>query len=93
VRRRVAATPLQDVRGLLARYHLWNFNIFLRQLPDGRWYEFGYYEYTGTDFAADMAALDREPRNIEWHELCDPMQIPLLGASGWREMEAIYLNE
>ena len=49
-------------------------------MPDGNWYEFGYYEYSGDNFEADMAALDQEPRNIAWHKICDPMQIPLPGS-------------
>jgi hypothetical protein len=49
----------------LNKYHLHNFNIYLQQMPDGRWYEVAYYEYTGEDFEADTAALDAEPRNIE----------------------------
>jgi L-rhamnose mutarotase len=90
--KRIHADGHPGVRDLLVKYHLHNFNIFLQQMPDGKRYEFAYYEYTGDDFAADMAALDREPRNIEWHKLCDPMQVPLPGASGWMVMEEIYFN-
>ena len=32
-----------------------------------------YCEYDGDDFARDMAKLDKEPRNIEWLKVCDPM--------------------
>lgn len=86
-----AANP--GVRDLLNKYHMNNFNIYLQQMPDGKWYEFGYYEYTGDDFESDMARLAKEPRNIEWLKLCDPMQIPLPGANGWTEMESVYFNE
>lgn len=81
------------VRDLLREAHMHNFSIFLQQLDDGNWYEFGYYEYTGDDFEADMAKLDRHPRNIEWLKVCDPMQIPLEGYDGWAEMEQVYYNE
>jgi len=81
------------VRDLLTRANLRNFSIFLHQLDDGNWYEFGYYEYTGNDFEADMALLDEHPRNIEWLKICDPMQIPLEGYEGWAEMEQVYYNE
>lgn len=91
--RRLHADGHPGVRDLLQKYHLRNFNIFLQQLPDGKWYEFAYYEYAGRDFEADLAALDREQRNIEWHKVCDPMQAPLPGSSGWTEMELIYFNE
>ena len=79
------------VRDLLQRYNIRNFSIFLQEI-DGKWYEFGYYEYTGTDFDGDMASLAKEPRNIEWLKVCDPMQIPLPGAEGWTEMERVYFN-
>ena len=80
------------VRDLLNKYHLHNFSIFLHQI-DGKWYEFGYYEYTGDDFEADSAALSAEPRNIEWLEMCNPMQMPLQGQTGWAKMERVYFNE
>jgi L-rhamnose mutarotase len=81
------------VRDLLTEANMHNFSIFLTQLDDGNWYEFGYYEYTGDDFEADMARLDKHPRNIEWLKICDPMQIPLEGYDGWKEMEQVYYNK
>jgi L-rhamnose mutarotase len=80
------------VRDLLTEANMHNFSIFLHQLDDGNWYEFGYYEYRGEDFESDMAKLAEHPRNIEWLKLCDPMQIPLEGYPGWAEMEQIYYN-
>jgi len=50
------------VRDLLTEASMHNFSIFLHQLDDGNWYEFGYYEYTGNDFEADMAKLAEHPR-------------------------------
>jgi L-rhamnose mutarotase len=32
------------VRDLLGKYHMHNFSIFLQEI-DGKWFEFGYYEY------------------------------------------------
>ncbi len=81
------------IRDLLGRANIRNFNIFVQRLPDGVLYEFAYYEYVGDDYAADMAKLAAEPRNVEWLKLCDPMQIPLPGQTGWTEMELVFLNE
>ena len=81
------------VRDLLLRANIRNFNIFVQRMPDGKLYEFAYYEYHGTDHAADMAKLDAEPRNIAWLKQCNPMQTPLPGATGWTIMEQVYLNE
>ena len=52
--RRFHADSNAGVRDLLAKYHMHNFSIFLQPI-EGKWYEFGYYEYSGNDFDADMA--------------------------------------
>jgi L-rhamnose mutarotase len=81
------------VRHLLTKYNMRNFSIFMVQLADGDWYEFGYYEYWGDDLEGDMAKLDAEPENIKWLEKCDPMQEGIIpGQKGWKEMERIYYN-
>ena len=89
--KRLHADSNAGVRDLLTKYNMHNFSIFLHKI-DGKWYEFGYYEYTGDDFAGDMAKLDAEPRNKAWLEVCDPMQVPLKGEKGWAEMERVYSN-
>ncbi len=80
------------VRDLLQKYNIHNFSIFARTLGDGKEYLFGYYEYTGGDHDADMAALAAEPRNAAWLELCDPCQRPLEGETSWAEMAEVYHN-
>jgi len=90
--KRLHAAGNRGVRDLLNKYHMHNFSIFLQQMPDGKWYEFGYYEYRGDDFQGDMARLAKEPRNIKWLKICDPMQVPLPGSDGWTEMEQVYFN-
>ena len=90
--KRVHADDHAGVRDLLSKYHMHNFSIFLHRI-EGKWYEFGYYEYTGDDFEGDMAKLDAEPRNKEWLTVCDPMQVPLEGETGWAEMEMVYHND
>ena len=90
--KKLRADSNPGVRDLLRKYHIYNFSIFILQI-EGKWYEFAYYEYDGNDFSSDMLKLSHEPRYIEWLKICDPMQIPLLGANGWKEMEQIYFNE
>jgi L-rhamnose mutarotase len=79
------------VRDLLTKYHLRNFSIYLAEIG-GKPYLFGYYEYDGVNYAADMAKLDAEPRNIEWHSMTDAMQIPLPGNKLWAPLESVYFN-
>ena len=80
------------VRDLLNKYHMHNFSIFLQRLDNGKYYLFGYYEYTGTNYQADMDALASEPRNQQWLSATDPMQIPLPGERSWTVMREVYYN-
>ena len=90
--KRLHADSYPGVRDLLTKYNMHNFSIYLSQIED-KWYEFGYYEYTGGNFERDMANLALEPRNIEWLKVADPMQTPLSGSTGWTEMERVYYNK
>lgn len=89
--KRLHAGP--GVRDLLRQANIHNFSIYLQQLEDGRFFEFAHYEYTGADYKADMAWLAAQPANKEWLAICDPMQLPLPGETGWTVMESIYYNE
>lgn len=80
------------VRDLLTKYNLKNFSIFLHKIGS-EYFEFGYYEYTGISFESDMETLAGERRNIEWLQVCDPMQIPLEGETGWTIMQPIFYNK
>ena len=80
------------VRDLLAKSHMHNFSIYMRQLDDGNYYLFGYYEYTGTDYKADMEKLEAEPRNQKWLSVTGPMQVPLPGERSWAMMKEVYHN-
>ena len=87
------AASNSGVRDLLEKYHMHNFSIYLHQLDDGKYYLFGYYEYTGTDYDGDMAKLAQEPRNQQWLSTTDPMQIPLRGEKSWSKMREVYHNQ
>ena len=81
------------VRDLLNKYHMHNFSIYMHKLDDGKYYLFGYYEYTGSDYAADREKLGAEPRNQQWLAVTGPMQIPLEGEKTWAMMEVAYHNQ
>ncbi len=51
-----------------------NYTIFLKEPED---LLFGYFEYVGSDFAADQARLAEDPLTQEWQRLVGPMQRPL----------------
>ena len=65
-----AAWP--EVLAMLKRSHIGNYSIYLRKLADGRHYLFSYFEYTGNDFAADMAQIAGDPATQRWWAECVP---------------------
>src|ERR1700678_1082369 len=80
------AASNSGVRDLLEKYHMHNFSIYIHKLDDGKYYLFGYYEYTGTDYKADMQKLAAEPRNQKWLSVTSAMQAPLSGEQSWAMM-------
>jgi L-rhamnose mutarotase len=61
-------------------------------MPDGKFYEFAYYDYHGKSDDADMETLVKEPRNIAWLEKTDATQTPHENHKGWAVMECIFFN-
>ena len=70
-----------------------NYSIFLRQ-PEN--VMFAYWEYHGTDFAADMKTIADQDVTKRWWELCTPCQVPLESrAAGewWAMMEEVFHHD
>ena len=54
---------------------------------------YAYFEYTGNDFAADMALMAADPATQKWWSVMEPMQMPLESrAKGewWADMEEVF---
>ncbi|HUA92446.1 MAG TPA: L-rhamnose mutarotase [Terracidiphilus sp.] len=54
---------------------------------------FGYFEYHGTDYAADMAKMAADKVTQEWWAIMEPMQDPLPGRKPnewWTPMEEVF---
>ncbi len=82
-----------DVLRMIKECHIRNYSIYLRRLADGRPYLFSYFEYTGQDFAADMAKMAADPTTQRWWSVCGPCQEPLRDrAPGewWAGMEEVF---
>jgi L-rhamnose mutarotase len=76
------------VLAALRRAQVTNYSIFLR---DGLL--FSYLEYTGDDYAADLANLASDATTREWWSLTDPCQRPLdTAADGewWAPAEELF---
>ncbi len=67
-----------------------NYSIFLWE-PDGLL--FGYWEYHGTDFEADMKSIAEKEVTRRWWALCGPCQSPLPDrrpGEHWAMMEEVF---
>lgn len=91
--KKLHAAVWPDVLEQIRNSNIRNYSIFLRQLPDGKYYLFSYFEYIGEDFEADMAAMAEDPRTQAWWAVCKPCQEPLVNrAEGewWSDMEEVF---
>lgn len=94
--RRLHAAAWPDVLRQIERSNIRNYSIFLRRLPDGLHYLFSYFEYTGTDFAADMARMADDPTTQAWWKLCGPCQLPLpdrAPGEWWATAEEVFHHD
>jgi L-rhamnose mutarotase len=70
-----------------------DYSIFLGQVDEDKYYLFGYFVYTGSDFKADMARMAADPTTREWWKLTDPCQIPLptrVEGEHWTAMQEVF---
>lgn len=74
--KRLHAAVWLGVLRTLVECNIRNYSIYLRQIED-RHYLFSYFEYTGDDFARDMARMAADPTTQRWWDCCKPCHIPL----------------
>jgi L-rhamnose mutarotase len=77
--------------GVLKTIHDCNIRNYSIYLKDG--YLFGYYEYVGENYAADMAKMAADPVTQEWWKHTDPCQEPLSTrkeGEWWAIMEEVF---
>lgn len=78
-----------EVQARLRASHIENYTIF-----NHGDLLLGYFEYTGGDYAADMAAMAADPSTQDWWKLTDPCQQPLPEAlaagTQWFDAEEVW---
>jgi L-rhamnose mutarotase len=77
--------------GVLKTIHDCNIRNYSIYLKDG--FLFGYYEYIGGDYAADMARMAADVVTQEWWKHTDPCQEPLptrKEGEWWATMEEVF---
>jgi L-rhamnose mutarotase len=88
--KRIHSAVWPEILEIISASNITNYSIFLHE-PE--MLMFAYWEYLGTDFAADMAKMKAEPRMAEWWAITDPMQSPMQhrGAEEWwTRMESVF---
>jgi L-rhamnose mutarotase len=77
-----------DVLKKISECNIANYSIYLKDD-----FLFSYFEYTGADFAADMAKMAADPATQRWWDVCKPCQSPLptrLEGEWWADMEEVF---
>lgn len=80
-----------DVLAILSKYHIKNYSIFLKDNL-----LFGYLEYHGQDYAADMQKLADEDATQRWWKLTVPCQEPISTCGPdewWSLMQEVFHME
>jgi L-rhamnose mutarotase len=88
--KRIHAAVWPAVLKAIADSNIRNYSIFLKE-PENLL--FAYWEYHGTDFAADMAKMKLVPEMQKWWKITDPMQAPFdtrKPGEWWAGMEWIF---
>lgn len=91
--KRIHAAVWPEVLALISHCNIANYTIFLKE-PENLM--FAYWEYHGTDFAADMAAMRADPRMQDWWRITDPMQTPLEHRGTdewWARMQPVFHHD
>ena len=85
-----------DVLDMITKCNIRNYSIYLRKLPDGKYYLFSYFEYIGDDFKGDTAAMAADATTQKWWDVCTPCQEPLADraeSEWWAEMEEVFHSD
>lgn len=88
--KRLHAEVWPGVLERLRQSHIANYSIFLRE-PENLL--FGYWEYHGSDYEADMAAIAADPETQRWWAFCGPCQLPLASrrpGEHWAPMDPVF---
>jgi L-rhamnose mutarotase len=91
--KKLHAAVWPQVLNMIAECNIRNYSIYLRQLPDGNYYLFSYFEYVGADFTADMAKMAADPTTQKWWDVCMPCQQPLSDrpdGQWWASMDEVF---
>ncbi len=90
---RLHAAVWPDVLAMISACNIKNYSIYLKR-PENLL--FSYFEYHGTDFAADMAKMAADPKTQEWWAVCMPCQQPFetrKDGEWWAAMDEVFHHD
>ncbi len=91
--KKLHAAVWPEVAKMIHECNIRNYSIYLKKLDDGNYYLFSYFEYTGSDFKADMAKMAADTITQKWWKVTDPCQKPLTDRKSnewWASMEEVF---
>ena len=86
--KRLHAAAWPEVLRTIAACNIKNYSIYYRDNT-----LFSYFEYTGTDFDADMAKMAADPVTQQWWKHTNPCQQPVASAKAgewWANLEEVF---
>lgn len=89
--KRYHAAVWPGVLETIRKCNIRNYSIYLRDQT-----LFAYFEYHGTDYAADMAKMAADKTTQDWWSIMNPMQCPLptcKEGEWWASMEEVFHME
>jgi L-rhamnose mutarotase len=91
--KRLHAAAWPGVLAKIKECNIRNYSIYLREVEKGQYLLFSYFEYTGKDFAADMARMAADPETQRWWKETDACQSPIptrLDKELWSRMDEVF---
>ena len=91
--KKLHAAVWPGVLDMIKQCNIQNFSIYMRKLPDGKYYLFNYFEYVGKDYEADMAKMAADAATQKWWSVCKPCHKPLddrAEGEWWAKMEELF---
>ena len=88
--KRLHAAVWPEVLAMISACNIKNYSIFLKE-PENLLFSF--FEYHGTDYAADMAKMAADPETQRWWAINMPLQRPLetrKDGEWWAAMTEIF---
>jgi len=77
-----------EVLEMITQCNIRNYSIFYKDAM-----LFAYFEYVGSDFAADMAKMAADPTTQKWWDVMMPMQTPVATrreGEWWANLEEVF---